>query len=147
MGKAKAKNSTKAKKPAKTKTRTNAKTKAKSKSKPMVKTKGKTKPTSKSKAKAKAKPKAKKVRERTFATIDDLSRAWNDEGRAYLTEYSARLAKFYGDNDREVDLDMTDPRTKGMGDQVMRAVIDLNARGEARRARELFDPAYAPVFP
>src|SRR5687767_14533234 len=33
-----------------------------------------------------------------------------------------------------------------MGDAVVRQLIDLNAQGHWRRARELFDPAYSPVF-
>lgn len=78
--------------------------------------------------------------------LDELSRTWNQAGRAYYGEYSARLAKFYGEGDREVDLALKDPRDEVLGDRVMRAVIDLAAQGKWQRARELFDPAYAPLM-
>ncbi len=82
-----------------------------------------------------------------MSKLEDLAGAWNDAGRTYYAEYSTRLAKFYGEGDRTVDLDMKDPRSEAMGDEVIRAVIALNAEGKGERARELFDPAYSPVFP
>ncbi|MBP6629578.1 MAG: hypothetical protein KBG28_12695 [Kofleriaceae bacterium] len=87
-----------------------------------------------------------KLKARTYTSTAELAAAWNEAGRAYFTEYSARLTRFYGDGDREVDLDVQDPRPESMGDQVVQAVIALNAAGEWAKARELFDPAYAPVF-
>ena len=70
---------------------------------------------------------------------------WNESGRAHFTEYSTRLAAFYG-GDSDVDLDLKDPRTAADGDRVVKTIIDLNELGDWQRARELFDPAYAPVF-
>lgn len=93
----------------------------------------------------KKRKKATKELERTFGSRDELAAAWNEAGRAYFSEYSARLSRYYGDGDQKVDLDMRDPRTEAMGDQVMRAVIELQA--ERKRPRDVFDPAYAPLFP
>lgn len=78
-------------------------------------------------------------------SLDELSKTWNDAGRAYYGEFSARLARFYG-GEPDVDLDLKDPRDEALGDRVMREVIDLAAKGEWPRARELFDPAYAPLL-
>lgn len=78
--------------------------------------------------------------------LEALSKTWNEAGRAFYTEYCARLAKFYGEGDREVDLTMKDPRDEALGDRVMRAIIDLAGKGESHRARELFDPAYTPLM-
>ena len=77
-------------------------------------------------------------------TIEQLSTAWNTEGREHFTEYSALLARLYKGEDVEVDAE--DPRTEAEGDAVIKAIIDLNKRGEWQKARALFDPAYAPVF-
>jgi hypothetical protein len=137
-----AKAKAKAPKPATAAAAKPAKSAAKAKAKATVtaKAKGKAtlapKPRSRPKAAALAPP----------ANASDLSAAWNDAGRAYFTEYSARIARYYGENDRDVDLDVRDPRSEEMGDQVIRAVIDLNAKGQWQRAREQFDPAYLPLM-
>jgi hypothetical protein len=78
-------------------------------------------------------------------SLIELSKRWNEAGRAYFGELSARLARFYG-GEGDVDLDLKDPRDEEVGDRVMRAVIDLAAAGQWQRARELFDPAYAPLM-
>ncbi|HEY1960670.1 MAG TPA: hypothetical protein VGH28_33895 [Polyangiaceae bacterium] len=77
--------------------------------------------------------------------LESLSSSWNESGRAYYTEFSSRLAKLYA-GEQGVDADMKDPRTTEMGDEAMRAVIELNAQGKWERARELFDPAYTPLL-
>ena len=84
---------------------------------------------------------AEKPAQRTFGSIDDLAAAWNAEGREYYTELSARLTKLY-ETGSDVDLDIKDPRTRDMGDQVMHAIIERQGRG----ARELFDPAHTPLM-
>jgi hypothetical protein len=80
-----------------------------------------------------------------WTTLEELSSAWNEKGRAYFTDYSRRLEKFYG-GEEETDLDVEDPRTEEDGDAVVNAIIELNAKGEWARARTLFDPACSPVF-
>ncbi len=82
--------------------------------------------------------------DRTFESRDELAAAWNEAGREYFSEYSARLSRYYGTGDQNVDLDMNDPRPESMGDQVMRAVIELQAA--RKRPRDIFDPAYVPLF-
>ena len=140
--KAKAKSAAKAKPAAKAKSKSVAK--AKAKNAPAKSTRAKKAPARKAKPAKKSRA-AKPVRERTYASLDELSAAWNDAGRAYFSEFSTRLTKYYSEGG-DVDLAMSDPRSQGMGDQVMRAVIDLNAQGQWQRARELFDPAYSPLM-
>ncbi len=77
----------------------------------------------------------------------ERSVAWNTAGRAYFEELNKRLRVVYTGEGDEVDLDLEDPRTEAQGEQVIREVIELNRLGHAAKARELFDPAYAPVFP
>lgn len=76
---------------------------------------------------------------------DDWVRAWNDTGRAHLTELSARLTAFYAGDD-EVDLDLRDPRSRADADRVLRTVTELNDAGRWRQARELLDPAWEPML-
>jgi hypothetical protein len=78
-------------------------------------------------------------------TLEQLSTAWNTAGRAYFTDYSAGLARVY-QGEEDVELDIEDPRSEATGDTVIKAIIDLNKRGEWKKARALFDPAYSPVF-
>jgi len=127
------------------------KAKAKPAAKPKKRTATKKRPATKKpaapkKRTAKKSRAAKPVREQTFATLEELSAAWNEAGRAYFSEFSGRLAKLYT-GEEAGDLDMKDPRSQAMGDKVIRAVIDLNAQGQWQRARELFDPAYSPLMP
>ena len=81
----------------------------------------------------------------TLDPSDEWIAAWNDAGRAHLTELSERLAAFYAGDD-SVDLDLADPRSQADADRVLRSVTDLNAAGRWQRARELFDPAWGPML-
>jgi len=101
--------------------------------KPATKTRAKTR----TKAKAPAQPK--------LTPIEKLSAAWNTAGRAYSTDLTTRLAKFYG-GDTDVDLDGDDPRSEANGRAVLKEVVRLNRAGKWQQARDLFDPAYAPLF-
>ena len=91
----------------------------------------------KQRAKGKAKP--------ALPPIAKLSAAWNTAGRAYAADISARLTKFYG-GDTDVDLDGDDPRSEAQGRAVLKEVVRLNRAGKWQQARDLFDPAYAPLF-
>jgi hypothetical protein len=90
------------------------------------------------------KPGAARAKSLTWSTPAELGAAWNAAGRAYHTQLNALLARLYGGEDVEINL--KDPRTKQDGDAVVAEIIAMNAAGEGKRARELFDPAYAPVF-
>lgn len=78
---------------------------------------------------------------------DELSRTWNEAGRAYFSEYSRRLAALYTEVEPSGDLSLADPRSAELGEAVLQQVVALHARGEWARARERFDPAYAPLLP
>lgn len=82
-----------------------------------------------------------------MSTREALAAHWNQLGRAYYSTMSERLTRFYRDGEQDVDLELEDPRPHELGEQVLRHVIELNAAGEAAKARELFDPASAPIFP
>jgi hypothetical protein len=112
------------------------------KAKPAAK---KAKQAKKAKPRAASKPSKPSKASIQWSTLEELSAAWNEKGRAYFTDYSQRLEKLYA-GDTDVDLDLEDPRTEEDGDAVVNAIIELNAKGEWARARELFDPAYSPVF-
>jgi hypothetical protein len=100
------------------------------------------------KAPAKKAP-AKKAPAKTIAVPSsraELSKLWNELGRAHYGEYSDRLARLYG-GERDVDLDLKDPRTHELGDAVMREVLAMQAEGRSADIRDTFDPAYSPLFP
>ncbi len=106
-------------------------TSKKTANKPAVKT------TAKSPAKSPAKQK--------LSPLQKLSTAWNTAGRGFFVDQSERLTKFYG-GDSEIKLEGADPRSAAQGRAVLKEVIRLNRAGKWHQARELFDPAYAPLF-
>lgn len=78
-------------------------------------------------------------------TLDDLSKTWNETGRAYFSDLSSRLVRLYDDNE-DVNLDIVDPRSEAMGEAVMKHVIALKEAGRSEEIRGYFDPAYTPLF-
>lgn len=115
-------------------------------SKPAAKEKGKPKAKAKPAAAAKAKPpKAPAKQPLAWSTPAELSAAWNAAGRAHFLALNPLLERLY--NGEDVVLDPTDPRTEADGNAVIAQIVALNAAGEGERARELFDPAFGPVFP
>ncbi len=112
--------------------------------KPPGKQKGKPKATAK--AKPAAAPAAKKKKPPlAWTTPAELSAAWNAAGRAHFLALNPLLERLY--NGEDVAIDHEDPRTEADGNAVIAQIVALNAAGEGERARELFDPAYGPVFP
>jgi hypothetical protein len=79
------------------------------------------------------------------SNLQALAARWNEAGRAHHSKYSEQLTRYYRDR---VDIDLTgrDPRSRELGEEVLREVIAFNAAGEWQRARETFDPAYEPLF-
>ena len=115
-----------------------------------AKAKGKPKATAKANPQAKERPRTAPTEPRAkqglaWSTPDELSAAWNAAGRAHFLALNPLLERLYGGED--VAIDQRDSRTEADGNAVIAQIVALNATGDGARARELFDPAYAPVLP
>ncbi len=79
----------------------------------------------------------------TFASIDEASARWVKEGRAFSTALNAYVDRVYAVGVNKAGPEPSDTR-EDMADYVREQLAALNAKGEHRRARELFPPAYEP---
>ena len=79
----------------------------------------------------------------TFASIDEASERWRSEGTAFITDLNAYVQRCYTVGPNKAGQEPNETR-KDMADYVREQLVALNARGEHRRARELFPPAYEP---
>jgi photosystem II stability/assembly factor-like uncharacterized protein len=78
-----------------------------------------------------------------FASIEEASARWIKEGRAFMTALNAYVDRVYAVGVNKAGQEPSETR-EDMADYVRERLVELNAKGEHRRARELFPPAYEP---
>lgn len=75
-----------------------------------------------------------------------LANEWNGLGRSHFLQVSRQLEAFHRGQATDVEWG-NDPRTDSMARDVIAHVEKLNIANRWRDAREIFDPAHAPLIP
>ena len=79
----------------------------------------------------------------TFASIEEASERWKREGKKFIDGLNEYVRKCYTVGPNKAGKEPRETR-QDMADYVRERLVELNAAGEHRRARELFPPAYEP---